>query len=319
MNRKEESRNYKMSDANLVQLSDSIHNTANRDITELGDYGVDAGTLTTLMAARDVFSDNPTDEELSADMVIATQNKNAERENLRISIRQIADRARIKYGEQDGKFRKFGVDLLSKQSDNDLVRTGRRVVRAATEYEADLATEGLTPIMITDLSTLTDTFDDLIDLQDAAIKERDVAVDVRIRLGNDLYALLTNLAAKGKLCWQDNNEAKYNDYVITSSSGGSTAEVVSGSVASNEVVNASVTGITDTTTLRLENTGDAMLEFFFASSPTDDNGPMMISVPPHTSESHSAVALGYSEADGRDRFNVFNSDGMPGSYLISWE
>ena len=252
MNRKEETRNYKMSDANLVQLSDSIHNTATRDITELGDYGVDAGTLTTLMAARDVFSDNPTDEELSADMVIATQSKNGERENLRISIRQIADRARIKYGEQDGKFRKFGVDLLSKQSDNDLVRTGRRVVRAATEYEPDLATEGLTAIMITDLSSLTDTFDDLIDLQDAAVKERDVAVDVRIRLGNGVYDLLSNLAAKGKLCWQDTNEAKYNDYVITSTSGGSTAEVVSGTVASNEVINTSVTGITDTTVLNLE-------------------------------------------------------------------
>ena len=62
-----------------------------------------------------------------------------------------------------------------------------------------------------------------------------------------------------------------------------------------------------------------MLEFFFATSPTDTNGPMMISIPPFTTESHIATALGYSEVEGRDRFNVFNADGMPGSYLISWE
>lgn len=316
MPRREEIRRYRMSDARLIQLTDSVRQSAQRDAAELLNYGVTAATITALEAARDAFADNPTDEELSGDLVIATQAKNAEKLELQRQVRQISDRARIKYGETDGRFRKFGVDMLTRQGDDELIRTAKRVVRVATSLLPDLASEGLTAAMITALGTSADTFDNLVDSQDDAFKNRDIAVDERISLGNALYDLLVNLAAKGKLCWEDVNEAKYNDYILTSGSSSST-QVTEGTVAAQAVVSTSVTGVSAATVLTLRNTGNVPLSFYFAELPTDPTGPSPITIAPAETVSRTATELGYSEL--YNRFNVHNEQEAPSSYRIEWE
>ena len=150
MKRKEVIRKYKMSDAALIQKADGIKNLVNRDLADLAAYGVLAANVDDLEDARDAFDNTSTDDELMADMIIATQAKNALRTSVLSKIRQVADRARIKFGEEDGKFRKFGVQLLTKNNDNDLVRVGKRVARTGTFYLAELASEGLTPPIIAD-------------------------------------------------------------------------------------------------------------------------------------------------------------------------
>lgn len=316
MPRREEIRRYRMSDARLVQLTDSVRQSAQRDATELIAYGVTAATITALEAARDAFADNPTDEELSGDLVIATQAKNAEKTELQRQVRQISDRARIKFGEADGRFRKFGVELLTRQGDDELVRTAKRVVRVATGLLPELMSEGLTAIMIAELGATADNFDNLVDAQDEAFKNRDIAVDERISLGNALYDLLVNLAAKGKLCWEDVNEAKYNDYILSSSSSPAT-QVTEGNVAAQAVVSTSVTGVSTATVLTLRNTGNVPLSFYFAVLPTDPTGLSPITVAPNESVTRSAIELGYSEQ--ASRFNVNNEQEAPGSYRIEWE
>lgn len=315
MPRREEIRRYRLSDARIIQLSDSVRQSAQRDATELADYGVTPDTITDLVAAREAFADNPTDEELSGDMVIATQAKNAEKALLQRHIRQIADRARIKFGENDGRFRKFGVDMLSRMGDDELVRTAKRVVRVATSLLPQLASEGLTAAMIADLGTSGTSFDELVDAQDEAIKVRDIAVDERIRLGNSLYDLLVNLAAKGKLCWEDVNEAKYNDYILTTSPSTDT-QTVEGNIAAQTVVNASVTGVSAATVLTIRNTGNVPLSFYFALLPTDPSGSNMATVAPNEEISRIATELGYSEQ--QSRFNINNEQEAPGSYRVEW-
>ena len=316
MPRREEIRRYRMSDARLVQLTDSVRQSAQRDAAELLNYGVTAATITALEAARDAFADNPTDEELSGDLVIATQAKNAQKLELQRQVRQISDRARIKFGEADGRFRKFGVELLTRQGDDELIRTAKRVVRVATGLLPELTSEGLTAIMIAELGATADTFDNLVDAQDEAFKNRDIAVDERISLGNTLYDLLVNLAAKGKLCWEDVNEAKYNDYILTASSSPAT-QVTEGNVAAQSVVSTSVTGVSTATVLTLRNTGNVPLSFYFAVLPTDPTGPSPITVAPNESVTRNAIELGYSEQ--ASRFNVNNEQEAPGSYRIEWE
>ena len=316
MPRREEIRRYRMSDARLVQLTDSVRQSAQRDAAELLNYGVTAATITALEAARDAFADNPTDEELSGDLVIATQAKNAQKLELQRQVRQISDRARIKFGEADGRFRKFGVELLTRQGDDELIRTARRVVRVATSLLPELSSEGLTATMISDLGAAADSFDNLVDAQDDAIKNRDIAVDERIGLGNALYDLLVNLAAKGKLCWEDVNEAKYNDYVLSASSSPAT-QVTEGNVAAQTVVSTSVTGVSTATVFTLRNTGNVPISFYFALLPTDPTGPSPVLVGPNDSLTRNAIELGYSEQ--YNRLNVNNEQEAPGSYRIEWE
>lgn len=308
-------RDYRGPDSTAIQTTDDVLGSLERDETEMEAYGVDAAARTLLQAARDAFSDMPTDEELMGDLIIATQAKNATRTDLRQQVRQVADRARYKYGEEDGRFRKFGVDALSRQKDDELLRTARRVVRVATTYLPDLASTGLTAPILAALLATANTFDEQIDEQHNAIKERDIAVDTRIGLGNHMYKLLVSAANFGKLCWADTNEAKYNDYVLTRTASGSHA--TEGNIAGGAVVGTSVSGIDENTVISLTNTSNVPLRFYFASNPNDPEGAVFAEVPPQQSLDRSADELGYSQQ--HYRLNVHNMGPTAGSYSVAWD
>jgi hypothetical protein len=313
----EELRRYKMSDAQLVQLADKLRESATRDLTDLADYGVLPATLIAFQAARDAFANSPTDAELSVEMVKATQIRNSEKAVLMQQIRQISERARIKYGETDFRFRKYGVDLLSKQGTDEIVRTARRVQRVAAEQLPELCTEGISQAMLDTLGTLNSNLDSLIDSQIDSIKNRDITVDLRIIAGNALYSMMVTIAAKGILCWLDISEKRYNDYVLTENHT-IDGHIIDGKIGSKEVVNASATGVTSGTVFRLTNTGSVSLDFFFAQNPTDTSNPNAISVLPGESQTITSTALGYNEYNNACRLNVFNTTTVYGSYAIEW-
>ncbi len=313
----EELRRYKMSDAQLVQMADNLKKSAIRDLEDLSDFGVLPATLIAFQSARDAFKNSPTDEDLSADMVKAAKIQNAEKAVLMQRIRQISERARIKYGETDFRFRRYGVDLLSKQGTDEIVRTGRRVQRVAAEQLSDLCTEGISQAMLDELGSLNNSLDNLIDSQIDTIKNRDIAVDLRIMSGNALYSMMVTLAAKGILCWLDVSEKWYNDYVLTENHT-IDGHILDGLIGSTVVVNASATGVNSGTVFRLSNTGSTPLNFFFAQSPTEISSPCVITIPPGENQTITSTVLGYNENTDTQRLNIYNPTTVYGSYGIEW-
>ena len=308
-------RDYNKSDADLAQIIDDILHSGRRDIVRLADYGVTEEWLQSIEDANMAFKLCPPDEFWAGALVNATYNKNLKREEVLKMTRQISERARIRFGDNTGILMQFATTALARQTDNDLVRTGREVVYAATLYATELAQEGLTALMITDYAAMVEDFDDLIDLQKRKIKERDKAVEDRIKLGNTAYALLVKLSAKGKLCWQDESEALYNDYVIYPSSH-KVQSIIEGNIESGVVVNTSVHDATAGSVITMKNTGNVPLSFFYALQPTDITGPMPRIVQPSEEVSETAANLGFSEQ--LQRFNVYNDSPESGSYRIEW-
>jgi len=306
-----------MSDASLIQLADDIKGSCIRDLDELSEFGVSQPDIDDLAAARLVFSNCPTDEILSARIMAITQTKKATHSNLIEEIRKIADRARIKYGEDDRMFNLYGVEMLSKQLDNDLVHTGRRVVMIASEQLTELISEGLTQIKIDLVQSLTASFDSLIDQQLTAIRRRDYAVDVRIEAGNHLYSLITKLAAKGKLTFSTSSEARYNDYVINKSTKSRTY-VTEAEVGSNQVVTISINNISSSDKFTIINTGQSFLNFYFSANPFDESSPAQLRIGSGKRKTIKAVDIGF-ELGTRERFNVFNPGEEAGSYRVEWD
>ena len=313
-------RDYKMGDATLVQTADDFVDSAQRDATELAAFGITPASITAIETARTAFADKPSDVFYMSDMMIATEAKNALRQQLLSEVRQIGGRAKIKFGEDSAKYRKFDLEKLSAQTDNDLVRVGRSAIEAATEYLAELATTGLTQTMIDDLKATNVAFDDAIDAQKKAIKKRDFAVDERIMLGNELYKLVVELAEYGKLCWEEVNEAKYNDYVIYRSAVAHPPLFeTEGTVSAGEVVSASVSGVSVDTHLILANNSVVDLQFYFADSPVGETGAHIVVVPPNSELSVQAIALGFNEVEGSVYLNVRNTSLTDAGYKIKWD
>lgn len=210
---------YSMADADLKQEADQLKVSITRDIADFNTRNVTTTQLTAYQALITAFDATTTDEELLGMVVDATNSKNAVAESLRIAIRPVRNMAELTYGTT-GKYNTFGFDDLSRISDPELYRLGRRVVRVGTKLLAELTPQGLTATKLNAINTLTTNLDTALDAIEGAIETRDLETQDRILKGNALWTEMSRLASIGRSLYEDSDEAKYNDYVLSPASSG---------------------------------------------------------------------------------------------------
>jgi hypothetical protein len=219
MPQKMQTRNYPYSDGDLKQRADQLIATITRDIADFNTRNITTVNVTALQTLVDTFSNTTTDEELLGLVKNATEIKDGIVANIQKSIRVIRNMAEIAYNSK-GKYSTFGFEGMNDLSASDLCRLVSRVVRVGNKLMTDLAAQGLTAAQLTALTALGVDLDKAIDDVAEAIESRDLETQDRIVKGNALWAEMSRLASIGKSLYEDTNEAKYNDYVITPSSGG---------------------------------------------------------------------------------------------------
>lgn len=229
MKKKSVVRIYNVTDADLVQLADKLLAAANRDATEMLQRGYTTTRLQDIHTLRDNFDVFAPDDFYLGAMVSATEDKDLVRNDLETRMRTIMLMAENRFGADSGNYKRFGDNALSRMTDEQLLRNGKLVHQTANFFQNDLASEGLTPTILSDFKAACQKLDDKIDAQNIAKTERDVATEERVEKGNLLYEALQKLGKVGKDIWYTSNEAKYNDYLISESnghdSGGSTPSI----------------------------------------------------------------------------------------------
>jgi hypothetical protein len=222
MPQKMQTRMYPMSDGDLKQRSDKLITTIKRDVADFNTRNITTVHIDGLQTLTDTFSNTTTDEELQGLVINANTIKDGIVTNIQKSIRVIRNMAEIAYNSK-GKYSTFGFEGMSELSPSDLCRLVSRVVRVGNKLMTDLAAQGLTAAQLTALTALGVDLDKAIDDVEEAIETRDLETQDRIVKGNALWAEMSRLASIGKSLYEDTNEAKYNDYVLTPSSGGGSA------------------------------------------------------------------------------------------------
>lgn len=218
MKKDESIRQYGFSDGTLKQYTDQSVLFATRDNTEFSVRGYAAARLAGIQQMSNDFGNVTSDEEMLALQMLRTETKDQKRDLLEEQLRTMLAMATNAFGAKSIQMRRFGDANLSKQTDNDLIRTARVCIKTATEYATELGAEGLTPALLTAASLQVQAFDDAIDAQQLAISDREIVKETRIEAGNALYNELVKLTNTGKSIFRTTNEAKYNDYIIYDSS-----------------------------------------------------------------------------------------------------
>ena len=204
----------------LKQLADNMLSNILRDLPEFTDRGFNDDKKAEFQEAIHQFDDFPTDEQLQGIQMDKTQAKNNFRKSIETPMRTILLAAKNVFGEGTGKYREFGNHDLTKQTDDVLVRNTKSLSKTATKYLTDLATEGITAAKIDSLNATIVQFDEAIDQQRDAIKNRDNSTEDRAVLANNLYALVIKYAETGRDIWRTTSESKYNDYAIYNTQSG---------------------------------------------------------------------------------------------------
>jgi len=167
---------------------------------------------------KDYF-DMQSDAFYEGEKISCTQAKDASRITLERPLRTLLNMAENKFGVNSGMYKQYGGGI-SKLNDNQLVHYARNAAKTAVSHLAELASEGLTQQMITDITTFNEEFDKAIDKQIEAIRNRENITFERVVAGNALYRELVKVCNTGKSIWYGINEAKYNDYIIYDTPGG---------------------------------------------------------------------------------------------------
>lgn len=214
MKKKEVFRTFNFSDAVLITKGKEKIAFMKRDAAKFDGFGITVAAVTTLENSITAFSDGITDIEALSDQTEVTAIKDAKADELRVAIRDLMTRVELKFEQGTAKYKKFGTDILSKQSDAELLITGKRVVRVANTLLTELAEKGVTPAMLTTITTLSTDFEELLIDMKIKIGDRDIIQEERVELANSIYATLVSYTTTGRNIWNTSNAAKYNDYVL---------------------------------------------------------------------------------------------------------
>lgn len=225
MKKKEVARLYKFSDGKLVTIVNEKIAFIRRDAAEFDSYGIEAEMVDTLERKTTEFSDTATDVELVSDQTDVTAAKDAKAAKLQEAIRNVMSRVVLKYPVESSKYKKFGTEALSQQSDAELLVIAARVYRVGTEMLPELAGNGLTARMLEDVNDFRGELQqELIDMK-LKIADRDIEQESRVEAGNAIYATLIKYTNTGRSIWETKNIAKYNDYVVYNTKTGNEEDV----------------------------------------------------------------------------------------------
>ncbi len=214
MKKKQVMRTYNFSDAKLITLAGEKIAFIRRDVTNFDNYGVVNTMVDALELKVTSFSDFDTDVESLTNQTTATALKDAKADEVKIAIRSVMSRAELKYGVKNPKYKKFGADTISKQTDANLLVTGKRVVRVGNMLLSELSANGLTTTILDNLNTICNQFETAIIDKEIKVGERDIEQEDRVEAGNEIYNELVKYTNTGQAIWSSVDVAKYNDYVI---------------------------------------------------------------------------------------------------------
>ena len=220
MKKKEVVRAYNFSDGKLVTTANEKIAFIRRDAAEFSGYGITEAMVDELESKNNLFSDTATDVELVGDQTEVTAAKEQLADQLQEAIRGVMSRVVLKYDLASARYRKFGTEALSQQSDTQLLIIASRVFRVGTDMLDDLAVHGLTAAMLNNVKAIRDNLEQELISMNLKISDRDIEQESRVAAGNVIYNTLVKYTKTGQSIWASSSVAKYNDYVIYNTESG---------------------------------------------------------------------------------------------------
>ncbi|MCX6153078.1 MAG: hypothetical protein NT007_02835 [Candidatus Kapabacteria bacterium] len=203
-----------MTDAELCMFTSNLCLTMTRDLTDLAAFGITAPKIVALKALGDAFEVLPTDDVYLAYITGATETKNAKKELVKESIRNMVLRCTIKWGANSWQEKTLGATGMNNFSDDALLVAARRVHTQMMTFQTDLSADGLTTGMLDDFEDLNEEFEAAMNAQVTAVNTRDQKTVERIGAGNEIYSFVSTYCEIGKRVFATSDPAKYNDYLI---------------------------------------------------------------------------------------------------------
>lgn len=207
-------RKHNYPDADLHQQVMERLRYAHRDLAQFEQYNYGMDKMVKLKSLADRFRDIPDDDELVGEQMLLSEKKYKASDDLQAAIRSLMTRVALKFNNRTGRYRKFGAGKLGDMTDAQLIFCARRVVRVARQQIDFLEDVGVNERLLGRISDACLAFENAVNLQQDKVADRDIGVERRVELGNELYDELVVLCNIGKDIWDNKDKAKYENYCL---------------------------------------------------------------------------------------------------------
>ncbi len=229
-------RNYPFSDMHLIQRCDLFLKTYARDAGEFTNFAVTGKDMTAFSNILKELREIPDDSEFDIRRQELSIDKNKAKDLLAGDIREVKVRLKLTLGDASVKLRHLRQYDLSRVNDEQIMIVARKALRIAKQEIESLKSRGYNQKNITLLEAHYDAYDELLDSYSLALQTRDEKREQRVHLGNKVYSHLVEFCEIGRVIWQSESEAKYNDYIIYNSSSKSNTEEEEELMVNEEIV-----------------------------------------------------------------------------------
>jgi hypothetical protein len=207
-------RKHNYPDADLHQQALEKLRYAHRDLSFFEQYNFGLERMKQLKTLADRFRDLPDDDELVGEQMLLSEKKYKASDDLQAAIRSLMTRVALKFNNRSGRYRKFGAGKLGDMTDAQLIFCARRVVRVARQQIDFLEDVGVSENVLSRISDACQAFENAVNLQQDKVADRDIGVERRVELGNELYDELVVLCNIGKDIWDNKDKSKYENFCL---------------------------------------------------------------------------------------------------------
>ena len=297
---------YTCSMDQVIEKSIAVEAFLRRDLTDLASRGVTLAKIDAMKAERETFMAIPSNKTEIETSTKATSDRDKKAAEGVLAIRKVINCAKDAFGIKSATYKAFNIKNLSSLSAAKLYLRCGNIVDRANANLVIMEANGLTPAMLTDITTIEAALLPLIAA--APVKKTDATIVTAERQtgANNVFDTKKKFCELGKSCYMDVNKEKYDNYITYDTP----AKVKNrkGEVGMRAHKVPRTNGITVDTIFKVRTTLGTSVIMYFSLRKGDAPpvGALEVFENPNIFIKKTASQLGFNPLTGTVIFNIYN-------------
>jgi len=207
-------KSFPMKDAEFQYWIQDIQRYLTEDAADLEQFGITTDKLDELNAKIEYFTSFPDDNLMKSYIYENVSEKNSIQKSIFSTIKFMALRVQMKYGANSPQINKMEIKSIESFSDDKILTVSKSIHSDMVAMFADLEEFGLTLAMLNDFDNLNNSYENALRAVKEAQKQRVLKTNERLKLANELYALISIYCKIGKTVYKTADPIRYKRYVI---------------------------------------------------------------------------------------------------------
>jgi len=299
-------------------ISKSIKREAylRRDLADLSDRGITLAQINDMVALREVLEAIPANKTDNDAVSLAITSRNETATALTTAVRTVISIAETTFDEKSAEYKSFLIKALSKLTPSELYTQSPKIVTNGNKYFGEMEPNGLTAIMLTNITSLTNNL--TIQVSDVVSLEGDriITTGERRTAADNLFDSMSGMCQTAVGLYENINKTKAREYALYKNEG----KIVmrKGIVKASKSSSPKTMGIKATTKFKLKTNTGTSLQYFFAltKGAVPTASAITVAFNKKVFTTTTAAKLGYSKATGMIVLNILNENDDEAGFVV---